>query len=74
VDVRHAPTLSKAPPATIAKRAGFVRAIMVGAGFRHEYKAAVMVLCDSRLLNLVQESVLIDGAPRVDRRLTLGLP
>jgi hypothetical protein len=47
---------------------------MVGAGFRHEYKAAVMVLRDSRLLNLVQESVLIDGAPRVDRWLTLGVP
>jgi hypothetical protein len=51
-----------------------MRAILVGAGCRHEHKAAVMVLCDSRLLDLVQERVLIDGAPRVDRRLTLGMP
>jgi hypothetical protein len=51
-----------------------MRAVIVGAGFRHEYKAAVMALCDSRLLNLVEDRVLIDGAPRVGRRLTLGLP
>jgi hypothetical protein len=74
VDVRHAPTLSKTPPATVPKRAGRMRAMVFGAGLRHEHKAAVMVLCDSRLLNLVEERVLVDGAPRVDRRLTLGLP
>jgi hypothetical protein len=48
--------------------------MVVWAVLRHEHKAAVMVLYDSRLLDLVEERVLVDGAPRVDRRLTLGLP
>jgi len=78
--VWHVPTVCDALSPTLSVPAGPCSSsggggILVGAGFRHQHKAAVAVLSvvGRGLLNLVQKTLLVDGAPRVDGRLTLVL-